>query len=71
MVQDGTDIMTIKEILGHASVITTQRYCHPTRESKLLAVSRLSKRFNVDILVDTKPKNPPLKASATDCYANA
>lgn len=70
MVADGTDIITIKEILGHASVVTTQRYCHPSRESKLLAVEGLSKRFGADVLVDTKPKNPPAIAPTTHCYAN-
>ena len=69
MVADGTDIMTIKEILGHASVVTTQRYCHPTRESKLLAVSRLSKRFSADILVDTKPKKTTSASLVSECHA--
>lgn len=69
MVQDGTDIMTIKEILGHASVVTTQRYCHPTRESKINAVTKLSRRFRVDILADSKSNKPEARASVSDCAA--
>lgn len=69
MVQDGTDIMTIKEILGHASVVTTQRYCHPTRESKINAVTKLSRRFGVDILADSKSNKPAAGSSASDCSA--
>lgn len=69
MIEDGTDIITVKEILGHASVITTQKYCHSTRETKLMAVTRLSRRFRTDILVDTKPKKAQSTRAASDYVA--
>jgi hypothetical protein len=41
----GVDLMTLRELMGHASITTTQRYCHPTPEHKREAVERL-RRFN-------------------------
>jgi excisionase family DNA binding protein len=55
MVEDGVDIVTIKEILGHASLETTQRYCHPNKEAKRRASMRLAERLKptkMDILED-------------------
>jgi len=55
MVEDGVDIVTIKEILGHASLETTQRYCHPNREAKHRASMKLAERLKprkMDILED-------------------
>jgi site-specific recombinase XerD len=72
MIEDGTDIMTVKEILGHASVITTQRYCHPTRETKRRAVMKLSDRLNqnkADILVDIQAKKKQQNTPACVSYA--
>jgi len=45
MIEAGVDIMTVKEILGHASVETTMRYCHPSRETKTRATERLAEAF--------------------------
>ena len=55
MVEDGVDIVTVKEILGHASLETTQRYCHPNKETKLRASMKLAERLKprkTDILED-------------------
>jgi integrase len=41
----GVDLMTLRELMGHSSITTTQRYCHPTPEHKREAVEKL-KRFN-------------------------
>jgi hypothetical protein len=41
MIEDGTDIMTVKEILGHSSIQMTMRYAHPTPENMRLAVEKL------------------------------
>jgi len=37
----GADAFTIREIAGHASVDTSQRYVHPLPETIQLAVARL------------------------------
>lgn len=47
MVEDGVDIVTIKEILDHASLETTQRYCHPNKETKFRASMKLAERFKL------------------------
>ena len=45
MAMAGVDLMTLRELMGHASITTTQRYCHPTPEHKRQAVEKLRK-FN-------------------------
>ncbi len=42
LVKRGVDLMIVKELLGHASVTTTQRYTHSRAEEKLRAVEALS-----------------------------
>ena len=37
----GIDLVTVKELLGHADVTTTMRYAHPTPETKRTAVDVL------------------------------
>ena len=41
LVLAGTDLVTVKELLGPASVQTTQRYAHPSRDHRRAAVDRL------------------------------
>lgn len=45
MAMAGVDLMTLRELMGHSSITTTQRYCHPTPEHKREAVEKLRK-FN-------------------------
>jgi integrase len=56
LVLGGTDLATLKELMGHANIQTTMRYTHPTPESK---------RFAVDSLLVSvygyKLEKPPLK----------
>jgi integrase len=42
MVAAGIDLVTVKEILGHANIKTTMRYAHPTPENKRKAVNSLA-----------------------------
>ena len=42
MVAAGIDLVTVKEILGHADIKTTMRYAHPTPENKRRAVNALA-----------------------------
>ena len=42
MVAEGIDLVTVKEILGHADIKTTMRYAHPTPENKRKAVDALA-----------------------------
>lgn len=45
MIELGADIVSVKEILGHATIQMTMRYCHPTDESKRRAVGKLGEVF--------------------------
>jgi integrase len=68
MIEDGIDLVTVKEILGHASVQTTMIYCHPRKEIKHRAAALLGERIRpetVDVLVDTKGERRPEKVSVT------
>ena len=38
---NGTDLVTVKELLGHSDIKTTMRYAHTNREAKTRAVRRL------------------------------
>ena len=42
LIDSGVDPFTVQELLGNASITTTQRYAHPNLESKRRAVARLS-----------------------------
>jgi len=68
MIEDGIDLVTVKEILGHASVQTTMIYCHPRKEIKHRAAALLGERIRpetVDVLVDTQYEGSDHKASLT------
>jgi integrase len=41
LIAKGTDIITVKELLGHSSVTITERYTHSFREQKMKAVELL------------------------------
>ncbi len=41
LVLSGVSLPVLKELLGHASIVTTMRYAHPTPESKMSAVESL------------------------------
>ncbi|HUT07479.1 MAG TPA: site-specific integrase, partial [Candidatus Latescibacteria bacterium] len=71
MLQTGTDIMTVSKILGHASIVMTQRYCHTSGESQRLAVDRIGGILDsTRPRVDTPPKaigpTPSVTASKRD-----
>ena len=42
LVEKGVDIRTVQEIMAHSSIVTTQRYMHPTPKRKLEAVAVLN-----------------------------
>jgi integrase len=41
LIAQGTDIVTVKELLGHAEIKTTLRYAHTSRDAKKKAVAGL------------------------------
>ena len=42
LVEGGTDLITVKDLLGHHSVLITQRYTHSRSDQKMSAVQRLA-----------------------------
>ncbi|OGP62750.1 MAG: hypothetical protein A2170_10055 [Deltaproteobacteria bacterium RBG_13_53_10] len=46
MVTGGIDLVTVKDILGHATIQMTMRYAHPTPENKRHAVEVLANLFD-------------------------
>ena len=47
LVLAGVDLVTVKELMGHADIAMTMRYAHPTPESKRKAVELLAKADEV------------------------
>ena len=47
-VQKKLDLITVFEILGHSSILTTMRYAHPTPENKRKAVNVLAEIVDQD-----------------------
>jgi integrase len=51
----GADLVTVKELLGHANITTTMRYAHTNREAKKRAVQLLGTRSDKTVtILDTK-----------------
>ena len=41
LIASGADVVTVKELLGHSSIVTTMRYTHTNLDAKRHAVSKL------------------------------
>lgn len=53
LVMKGMDLVTVKELLGHKSIVMTMRYSHPSDTHKRMAVDLL----NIDIEGKERPQN--------------
>ena len=49
LVMSGVDLVTVKDLLGHAGINMTVRYSHLVPEHKAQAVAKLEERFNVSV----------------------
>jgi integrase len=54
----GTDLVTVKELLGHADIKTTMRYAHTNRAAKVSAVRRLGSSSDKVVTVNVDVKKP-------------
>jgi hypothetical protein len=54
LVENGVDLITVKDLLGHSTVKMTERYTHPNQNLKKDAVEALVR----------KPKAKPKKAKS-------
>lgn len=50
LVNEGADLVTVKELLGHASIKTTMRYAHSNEDAKRRAVKKLDGDKTVTIV---------------------
>src|SRR6185295_10633703 len=55
LIRNGTDIVTVKELLGHSTIVVTMRYAHTNDETKVRAVNGISRGDNF-ATVTPKPR---------------
>ena len=53
LLRNGTDIVTVKELLGHSTIVVTMRYAHTNDEAKVNAVKSVT---GSDRIVTMRPK---------------
>jgi len=56
LTRDGVDIVTVKELLGHSTIVTTMRYAHSNDEAKRRAVARLNGAGNKIVAIVPRKK---------------
>jgi site-specific recombinase XerD len=56
LTRDGVNIVTVKELLGHANISCTMRYAHSNDEAKRRAVRRLPTSDKVVTIVERNKK---------------
>jgi len=52
---EGVDVATIKELMGHSSIVITQRYFHPNAERKQRAVELLGRKYDGAVRNPVRP----------------
>ncbi len=53
LIMAGVDVMTVKELLGHASITMTMRYSHLAPDHRLRAIKTLDSAYQTDTKTDT------------------
>jgi len=56
LTRKGADLVTVKELLGHSTVVVTMRYAHTNFEAKLQAVKRLIRTEGSDKTLTVRPR---------------
>ena len=53
LVMSGVDLMTVKELLGHATLTMTMRYSHLAPDHRMRAIKTLDSAYQTDTITDT------------------
>ena len=53
LAMSGVDFMTVKELLGHASLTMTMRYAHLAPDHRMRAIKTLDSAYQTDTKTDT------------------
>jgi integrase len=76
LIEKGADIETVKELLGHFSITTTQRYTHSNVERKRKAVESLAESEKKEGIFDTplthgekQPENEDFRKPVTCLFS--
>ncbi len=56
LTRDGVDIVTVKELLGHSTIVVTMRYAHSNAETKARAVAKLGSSDKVVTVLPRRRK---------------
>jgi len=57
LVMSGVDLMTVKELLGHATLTMTMRYSHLAPDHRMRAIKTLDSAYQTDTKTDTVEKS--------------
>jgi site-specific recombinase XerC len=59
LTRNGVDVVTVKELLGHTSILTTMRYAHSNFETKARAVAGFATSDKIVTILPRRARNEP------------
>jgi hypothetical protein len=71
LVRNGVDLNTVKELMGHYSITTTQRYLHSQAKEKMQAVESLARQKKENVLQWQKSVKPVADDDESDLITSS